>query len=202
MSFRVPPRTGNIDPTSVFDEGCAESRIEELTKLIIAKLTEEDLKAFALSYKKKFEAVPLYPLNATEIRDKFYEKARKEAVKILEQERKNCVEERSQYIKNTLNLIIKQLRLIVYTEHGKGKFYVKKEPLKGVLPKDAPLERDVMYFEGDNAAGIERYQQICRVLGRLGEFQDYEPYMNQELLDLWNEASQLGNIEIVWKDKK
>jgi len=167
--------------------------------MIIAKLTEEDLKAFALKYKKRFEAVPLYPLNQFEIRDKFYEQARKEAVEILEQERKNCVEYRSGYIKNTLNNAIKRLRLEVFTEHGKGTIYVARKVVLVDSGKGLYEERDVMYFE-TYPEGVDKLNRINLTLGQISEFADYIPYMNQECLQLWKEASDLANIGIVRVD--
>jgi len=96
------------------------------TNRIIVKLVEQNLKQFALEHKKRFKPVPPYPYNEIEIRERFYEKAKEEAEKVIEQERKNVVEARKNHMRNTLSLVIRQARLLVFTEHGKGKIIRKK----------------------------------------------------------------------------
>ena len=197
MTFLIEPRSGeNLSPTAVFDGQCAESRLEELTKQIMQIFVHEDLENFAMEHKKAFKPIPLYPLNEAEINEKFYEKARKEAERILSQERRNVVEQRSQYIKNTLNIIIRQLRLLVFTEHGKGKIYLKKEPISGQCHPNNPSEREIFYFE-TYPEGIERYNQIMQQKGRLNEFEDYFAYMTQDLIELYQQASALAELEFV-----
>lgn len=197
-SYLITPRT-DADPTSVFNEKCAESRLEELTKLIIAIYIEEDLKTWAKEHRLKGENVPPYPQD--QIKEKFYEKARQEAIKILEQEKRNVVENRAKYIENTLNIIIKQLRLLVYTEHGKGKVYLKKVPVEGNVGQSNPHERDIMYFE-TYPEGIERYQQIGQQKSRIEEFNDYFEFMNEDLAALYQQASALANVEFVGEKEK
>lgn len=195
--FIIKPQD-NLSPTQVFDEGCAESRLEELTQLIMEKLVEKDLKQFAREHREKHEPVPPYPYNEIQIREIFYEKARAEAIRVLEQERKNVVKARENYIKNTLNHIIRQAKLLVFTADGKiGKIYRKKEPIVGSVPRDSPSFRDVEYFEDDCPAGRERYEQIVRLKGRLAEFNQYSAYMSPELQSLLAEANNLLNLEVV-----
>jgi hypothetical protein len=202
MSYNIEPRSGEtISPTQVFDLQCAETRLKELTQLIIAKFVQKDLENFAMEYKKAFKPVPQYPLNEAEIKQKFYEKARKEAERILEQERRNVVEQRSEYIKNTLNIIIKQLRLLIYTENGKGKIYLKKVPLEGNVGSNSPPFRDILYFE-TYPEGIERCGQIMQQKSRIDEFSDYFQYMPQDLAALYQQASTLANVEFVGEKEK
>ena len=198
MSYLVTPRNSEgLSPTMVFDQGCAESRLKELTNLIIQKFVEEDLKIWAKEHRLKGETVPIYP--SEQIHEKFYEKARREAERILEAERHNVVEQRSEYIKTTLRLTIKRLQFLVMTEHGKGKIYVEKK-----LEPDARgnyKETDVPYFES-YPEGIARLEQIDGVRSRISEFRDYVPYFSdEELKQLWKEALDLASLEIVRKEE-
>jgi len=200
MSYLITPRT-NADPTSVFNERCAESRLEELTKQVMQILIEQDQENFAMEHRKAFkQGFPQYSLNEAEIKEKFYEKAYKEAMRIIDQERRNVVEQRSEYIKNTLNIIIRQLRLLVYTESGKGKIYLKKVPVEGHVGENSPSERDILYFE-TYPEGIERHEQIGRVLSRLSEFSDYIGYASLELQQLYRQAIDL-RPEIISGEKE
>jgi hypothetical protein len=200
QEFIIPP-ADYLEPTQVFDKGCYETRLKQLTEMVLAKLIEQDMKQFALEYKKQFQEIPLYPYEEARVR--FYEKARGEAQKIIEAERHKVVEARKDYIKTTLNLIIRQAKLLVFTDKGKGKIYKKREAIEGVLFKDdTRVFRDVFYFEDDNPAGRERVIQIAHLQSRLGEFEDYVPYMDAELQKLYAEAKNLLDIEVVDADAK
>ncbi len=198
MSYLINPQSGEgISPTQVFDKGCAETRLRELTTNIIQILVQRDVKALALEHKRAFEAVPPYPLKDDEILEKFYKDARKEAERILEAERKNVVDQRAEYIKNTLKIVIRQLQMLVQTEHGKGKLYIERKVVQD--NSGSYRERDVTYFEF-YPEGVERAEQIGRVSEKLSAIRDYIPYLNAELAELWKQASDLANLEIVRKD--
>ena len=195
-NFIIPPRDGKtLSPTQVFDEGCCQSRLRELESLIISILVDEDLKKHAKEHRLKGESVPPYPLDADAIKERFGPRAREEAKRILEAERKACVEARSEYIKNTLNLIIRQARFL--TNNGQGKIYRKRVAIEGTIPPGSDGFRDEFYYEDDCPAGKERYEQICRLRDRLGEFQQYSAYLPNDLQLLLGEANKLLNLEVV-----
>jgi hypothetical protein len=200
MSARSPETLGHAQ---LFDEGCTSSRLKELTQGFIGQYVKEDLKAWALEHKKAFSEIPLYPLNEEEIQNKFYEKARGEALKILEEERKNYVDYLTSYIRTTLQSLIRRLRPLVYGIDEKGKSCKLKIIIERKIVRDDERrtfeERDVQYV-GDNET--ERYNQIVLLQSRLNEFPDYVPYMSQELRELYSEASNLANLEVVRKDAK
>jgi hypothetical protein len=198
-NFMVPPRDGKtLSPTQVFESGCVESRLRELESLIISILVDEDLKKHAKEYRLKGEPVPVYPHDADAIKERFGPRARKESQRILEAERKACIEARSDYIKATLNLVIRQARLL--TNNGTGKIYKKKVPIEGKISPGSDGFMDAFYFEDDSPAGKERYEQICRLRDRLGEFNQYGSYMNAELQGLLEQANKLLNLEVVDAD--
>jgi hypothetical protein len=197
MSFLIQPASGDLSPSVVFDEGCRESRIRELTdKIVNYILLQRELKAWALEHKKRFENIPTYPLQENYAR--LYEEAHKEAVRIVEQERKNVVEARTNYIKTTLNLAIRNLRGLTFTEKGKGKVYIEKK----LVPSYSGCgydERDILYFE-KYPEGEQRFQQISQAISRVSEFRDYLPYFSGELTALWKEFSELESFEFIRVD--
>jgi len=200
----IEPRSGQtLSPNAVFDEGCAETRLKELTLLFITKFAHEDMEKIADEARRAFKPIPPYEHGGdTFLYEKFGEQARKEALKILEAERKAVVEYRAEYIKNTLNIIIRQLRFLVFTDKGKGKIYIKKMQIEGRIGQNAPSEREVSYFES-YPEGIEHLERIGRVLNRLSELNDYVPYLSVELRDHWIQAKALANLETVreWEKK-
>lgn len=198
MSFLIQPASGDLSPSVVFDEGCRESRIRELTdKILHCILQQREEKAWALEHKKRFENIPTYPLQENYAR--LYEEAHKEAVRIVEQERKNVVETRTNYIKTTLNLIIRRLRFLTFTEHGKGKVYVEKK-LVPAYDGYGYDERDISYFE-KYPEGEQIFQQISAAISRVSEFRDYVEYFSDDLKALWKEFSKLESFEFVRVEK-
>jgi hypothetical protein len=185
MSFHIPPQD-NLDPNVVFDKGCAEWHLKDLTQRIIAELALEDMRAMALECKKAFKPIPPYDDSHTQ--DKFYKQARTEAEAILEVERKHVVENRATHIRNTLNRVIRSLQVMVFTEHGKGKFYVEKKLVRDC--HESYIETDVTFFEV-YPEGIERGEQILRVAGQLSDLSEYVPYLSEELSALYTKASNL-----------
>jgi hypothetical protein len=194
MSFHIRPQD-NPDPNTVFDKGAAESRVNELTRVIVGVLVEADGKKWAKECRLAGEPITPYPLvNEGEIMEKFGQEAYEEALKILEQERKNVVAERTPYIKDVLNRVIKRLSFLTWTPHGKGKTYIAK---KFVPDRDGygMEERDIAYFE--TPEGEERQREIDLVRDQLSEFWDYIPYMDADTHKLWDKAYDLANIERV-----
>lgn len=203
--MNIEPRNGfELSPNAVFDEGCAETRLKELTLLFITKFATEDMEKIADEARRAFKPIPPYEHggDSTFLYEKFGEQARKEALKILEAERKAVVEYRAESIKNTLNIIIRQLRFLVFTEHGKGKIYIRKVPIEGKVGQNAPSEREVEYFES-YPEGVEHLERIWRVRNCFTPLNDFVPYMSVELRELWMQARALANLETVreWEKK-
>jgi len=197
MSFLIQPASGDLSPSVVFDEGCRESRIRELTdKIVNYILLQRELKAWALEHKKRFETIPPYRLEENYAR--LYEEAHKEAERIVEQEKKNVVLARTIYIRNTLNLIIRRLRFLTFTEHGKGKVYIEKKFVHADRGSGYD-ERDIPYFE-KWPDGEQRFQQINAAISRVSEFRDYVEYFSDELTALWKEFSELESFEFIRVD--
>ena len=196
MSMRQPE---SVDATRLWDKECVKWRLKELTRYFIEKFVKEDLEKFAMEHKKAWKPVPRYPYNSCDTRDMFYERARGEALKILEAERQAFVDYHAERIKKTLNVVMKRLNFLVFSELGKGKVYVERM----LVPsgEGGYDERDVSYFE-HYPEGIQILQQIEGVKSRLSEFQDYVPYFNKELSDLWKETTELATLEVIWKNDK
>jgi len=207
LEMSISPRSAEtLDHTRLWDEGCVKSFIEETTKNLIEIYSLEDMRAMAMKQKRAFQPVTPYPLSEVEVRDKFYEKAKQEALKILEQERKNYVAFHSDRFKKIISQIIKQLQFLVYyvDENGKpqkGKIIVERKVVLDDVAKGTWIERDMQYFEIYTAEGIERVNQISGVMARLNELSDYIAYGDIELQELYRQALDL-QPEIIWEKKK
>jgi len=194
QKFAVIPQD-NID---TFSQEHYEDRLNHLTNLIMEKLVKEDLKQWVLQHKKKFEPVPPYPYGEIEIRERFYEKARAEAERIIEEERKLFVRKREEHITRHLNLIIKQAKLLVFTADGKGKIHRKRVSIVGSIPAGSPFSfREDFYFEQDNPIGREIYFQIVKLKNAIGSYRQYVPYMSEKVSSLYWEANRLLDLEVV-----
>lgn len=179
-------RDGNeLSPIQVFDSGCAESRVRELTGHIIEEYVEADLKRHAKEYLRNFEPVPPYPLNNAQILEKFGSIARQEALKILEQEKKNIVDFQSPYIKKVLQTYLKQLKFVLFDDQKPFKRY-EEEVWKPDSNGENPRKTVVSYT---------RSEIIHRWTARLTDFSDFRPYLNDELSALWKEADALASQE-------
>jgi hypothetical protein len=192
MSFHIQPQH-DLDPTVVFDKGCAESHLKQLTQAIIEQLKWIDINNRVLEDRKAFKTPSIYPLTETEVYEKFHIEAQAEAEAILEVERKEVVENRANHVKNTLNNAVKTLQFLVYTSKGtKGKVYMERKLVRD--PRTGSFEeRDVQYFES-YPEGEEKFVQICNASRHCG-FGDYVPYMSEELKALWVKYSDLASLE-------
>jgi hypothetical protein len=195
-----PPE--NLCHTYLFDEGCVKTWLTETTNKLISLYAMEDMEKMVDEQRRAFKIVTPYPLNEIDVREKFGEQARKEALKILEEERKNYVNFKSEYIRNVLEQVIKRLRNLVYAVDENGKAFklqmiIEKVPVVGITGPYSSMRDDVYVLDHD----YERLNQIALVRGRLGEFEDYFPYMNEELTALYQHASSLGSLECVRKEE-
>lgn len=120
MSARNPE---SVDYTRLWDEGCVKSWLTETTNKLISLYAMEDMQKMVDEQRRAFKTVTPYPLNEIDVREKFGEQARKEALKILEKERKNYVEFKSPYIKKVVEQVIRRLQNLVYAVDEKGKAF-------------------------------------------------------------------------------
>jgi len=201
MNYHIQPQH-DLDPSVVFDKGCAESHLKQLTQAIIEQLKWIDINNRVLEDKKAFKTPSVYPFSETEIYEKFHKEAQAEAEAILEVERKETVENRANHIKNCLKNAIKTLQFLVYTSKGtKGKIYTERKLVRD--PRTGSFEeRDVAYFES-YPEGVEKLSQISNATLHCG-FSDYVPYMNEEVKALWLKCGDLQSLEcvVVVKDAK
>jgi hypothetical protein len=186
----------NLSPNQLFDPFCVNDRVKHLKNLIIGSLLEQDLKAWALEHKKRFEEVPQYPFNPEE---KFGKQAEQEAWKIIEAERKLLAQRLSPYIKTKCNLAISQLNNIVWTIDEKGKptkhkWYVEEVPNILSHGKDSSPTMDIQYVGDHDFITLER---INRILEHVSEFQEIIPYCDDETKQLYGKALELGSLERV-----
>ena len=177
-------RSGDtISALEVYDSGCAESRVRELTGHIIEEYVAVDLKRHAKEYMRNFEPVPPYPLDNNQIVEKFGSIAREEALKILEQEKKNVADFRSPHIQLILKTYIKQLTYVLLDD---GKPF-----------KTCPEESWCPDYSGTSmqktVTNYSRSQIIDRWEGNLAGEKDFRAYLNPELQALWDEADALAS---------
>ena len=172
-----------ISPLEVFDVGCAESRVRELTGHIIEEYVAVDLKRHAKEYMRNFEPVPPYPLDNNQIVEKFGSIARQDALKILEKEKKNVADFRSPHIQLILKTYLKQLKYVLLDD---GKPF-----------KTCPEESWCPDYTGTSMQKVvtnySRSQIIDRWEGNLAGEKDFRPYLNVELQALWDEADALAS---------
>lgn len=170
-----------MSPTDVFDFGCAESRVRDLTQQRIGELVAVDLKRHAMEYMRNFEPVPPYPLDNAQIFEKFGNIAREEALKILEQEKTNCVAFRTPYIQLVLKTYIKQLKYLLLDDGKPFKTCVEESWCPDY--SGTSMQKTVTSYS--------RSQIIKRWDARLSEFSDFRPYLNPDVEALWREADAL-----------
>jgi hypothetical protein len=179
-------RDGNeLSSIQVFDLGCAESRVRELIDLFIAKFSLEHMRELADKQKRAFQAVTPYPYDDSQKREMFYERARVEAVKILEQEKKNVVDFHSPHIKRMLQTYLKQLRYVLLDDGHPFKVY-SEETMKGDSFGKNPIKTIVSYT---------RSEIIRRWRANLAGYSDFRPYLNPEVEALWKESEALESQE-------
>jgi len=154
-----------------------------LTGHIIEEYVEADLKRHAMEYKRNFEPVPPYPLDNAQIFEKFGSIARQEALKILEQEKKNIADFRSPHIQLILKTYINQLRFVLLDDGHPFKAYSEE-----VWQPDSFGENP-----RKTVVSHSRIEIIRRWDANLGGEKDFRPYLNPELQALWREADALAS---------
>lgn len=187
-------RSGDsIEGMTVFEEGCAKSRVNELVERFAFEMAHEEKRELARAERLKGEIPPSYPYS-NEIMQRFGEKARTKALEILEKERFACIEYRTPYLTMVLKDVRRRLRSLVFDSNGKKhKIFFEKVPVEGSVAIDNPSMRDVR-FVGDH--DFERLNQIEFLKVRFSEFEQYARYMNPELLSLYREVVDLSTFEM------
>jgi hypothetical protein len=196
----------NLSPNQLFDAFCVNDRVKTLKNQIIEKLVNEDLRAWALQHKQRFEEIPPYPLDRDGIENKFGKQAEAEAWKIIEAERKLLAQKMASHIRTTCNSAISQLNNIVWTrdEHGKAvkhKWFIEEVPNTLSHSKDASPTMDIHYVGDHDSQTLER---INRIGERVTEFSELIPYCDAETQQLYGKAIDLCHLERVEvaKEKK
>jgi hypothetical protein len=187
----------NLDHLSVFHEGCVDTRLKELTQYFIGQFATEEMRQMAMEQRKAFKQIDPYPFNQEEVRQKFFDRAKLEAEKILEQERQNLVDFKSDYIKTVLTQAVKSLNQLVYDSTG-AKYKMLVEKAVSPDPSGRWDSRDIVYVGDHNFALLDL---IGKVSGRIKQFNDYRPYLSEELKALFQEADSLSSLEIVRIEK-
>lgn len=196
----IEARAGEtLTHTQVFSSGCVKSRLQDLYKLFIAKYNQEEQKKIRDKAKRAFKSIPPATSIFSELEEKFGVRARKKAFKVLEQERRNYVNHKSEYITKTLKLIIPQLRFLVYVPDEEGKPRKAKIYIQKMTKSDGRGQAricDVCYLESF-PQGIERLAQIGGLRNKLRDFKQYVPYMSNHTFELYCEAQDLASLEMV-----
>lgn len=179
--------------TEVFEKGCAESRVRELTDRYISELALEDMRQMAKAQRLAGEAVTPYPLNRQDTIAKFTEKARMKALETLERDRKTLVDEKSPYITIVLKNCIRQLKNLL-SEEG-GLFFRRTITDKIAIPHThGPNDSSTYYSEASFT-----YDAYLQRASRFSEFAEYSPYFSEDLKALWQECHDLS-LEIARKE--
>ena len=196
----IEARSGeSLTHTAVFVNGCVKSRLGELYRLFIAKFTHEERQKIVDKAKRAFKPIPQDTSIFSDLEEKFGDKARKRAFKVLEQERQNYVDFKSDYINRNLKCIIPQLRFLVFIVDEEGKPRKAKIYIEKIMKSDGKGNSrlvDVCYIENIQQ-GVERLAQIGRVRNKLPDFKEYVPYMKKDTLKLWKEAQDLASLEML-----
>lgn len=168
-----------LSPSQVFDCGCAKTRVQELTELLIGEYALEDMRKLADKQKRAFEAVTPYPY-VDQIRERFFERARQEALRILEVERKNVADFHTPALKRYLETYMKQLRFVL---DDRKPFPVYQE------------ESWNLTLQAKTVTAYSKHEIINRFSHLLQGFVDFRPYLNEELTAMWKEADMLASQE-------
>jgi len=186
----IQPRDGrNLDYIQCFDEGCVKSRKNQLAQAIIANLIKADKNKEVLKAKKQFKPYEGYHINNPQYgREKFSEKALKEAENIIELERKAHVKFREKKLFDRLVFIRNQLRACMFAVDEDGKV-VKATFINQVFDGDHPYHQSSMSFFGER--NIKGMKSIESLLGARHKVAYMIPYANAEIKALWGEIGKL-----------
>ena len=198
-----PRDASSLDYITLWDEGCVKTRRNQLVQGLISKLALEQTHREALQARKEFRTYEGFKLpKGKNLEETFGEQARKEAEKILEQERKNYIDARAERDKSLIVEIARKMRFSTWIVNEKGdpeKLKVIVEHVTKKNHKGDSITRDVQYVADHD---FDRLRQINSLLDRLLQLRPYFPYYPEEIQKLYEEALELGTLEYVRKEKK
>ena len=179
--------------TQVFERGCAESRVRELTDRYISELALEDGRQIAKAQRLAGDPVTPYHLNQQETIATFRGPARVKAFETLEQDRKTLVDAKSPFITIVLKNCIRQLKNLL-SEEG-DLFFRRTFTDKIAIPHThGPNDSSTYYSEASFT-----YDAYLQRASRFSEFGEYLPYLSEDLKTLWQECHDLS-LEIARKE--
>ena len=202
-SMSLKPRdSASLDYTKCFDNGCVKTRLNELIRGFIAKLALEQTHREALKAKKQFKTYEGFKLpKGKNIEERFGEKARKMAEKVLEEEKKNYADSRAEKDKNIIEEIKRKLAFLVWTFDEEGKPTKLKVTVERVTsPTDQGGVHDIMYCGVRGQEGFTRFRQIIMLRNRLEEIRALVPFFKKDIQKLYQEAIDLASLEYVRKE--
>ena len=187
----IQPRDGrNLDYVQCFDEGCVKSRKNQLIQAIIANLSKADKNKEVMRARKQFKPYSDYhPENPQYGREKFGEKARKQAENIIELERKAHVKFREKKLFDRLVFIRNQLKACMFAVDDDGKV-VKATFINKVVDGQTHFHQSSISFFGER--NIEGMKSIESLLGARRKVAYMIPYANPEIKVLWEETTKLA----------
>lgn len=180
--------------TQVFEKGCAESRVKELTERFISEMALEDMRQMAKAQRLAGEPVGMYPLGQQETIAKFSAPARVKALETLEIDRKNCVDAKSPYITKVLKDCIRQLKNLLSESNGQP-FFRRTFTEKLAIPHVHRGNDSSTYY----SEAFFSYEAYLQRASRYWEFTEYSAYFSEELKALWQECHDLS-LEISRKE--
>jgi hypothetical protein len=207
MVLLTPRGSESLDYVQTFDEGCLKTRCNELIQGFISKLEKEEHDKLreeeyrkALEEKKPPKPFHWRELSQGEKTERYFEKAEELAEKVIEQERQNYVDARTERDKKQLEAIMKRLRFLVFTVDEEEKPYKLKIIYEHILKRNSrgDWHKKTIQYVGDHDE--ERLHQINTMKNKLRELKDFVPYYPEEVKELYEEASELATLEVVRKN--
>lgn len=198
MDSRLQPRSiSSLDYSRLFDEGCVKTRLKQLTQGFMTKLEFEEKdklreKEFREALKSKKPPKPFQwrELSQGERNRRYLEKARKEAEKVLELERRAFVKSREQWLLDRLTFIRDKLRMVMFAMDETGKF-VKPTFVSRVVHTGSHSfhENYVTFFGTDKDR--DRMRSINDLRRVLSQVAYMIPYSSDEIKALRKEIGEL-----------
>ena len=197
MSLK-PRDSASLDYAKCYDSGLIKTRRGQLIRGFMTQLELEDQqKAREKHFKKELrlkKPLPTQhwtPLSQGERNDRYFEKAKKMAEKVLEQEKQNYVDARAERDKNIIEEIKRKLRFLVWTVDEEGK------PMKIKVIEERLPNKTIQYVGEHN---FERLHQINMLRNRLEQIRPLVPNLKKDIQKLYEEALDLACLEYVRKE--
>ena len=190
MANLQPRSISSLDYSRLFDEGCVKTRLNQLTQRFIAKFEHDDMLKIADKARRAFKPIPTYKHPIGKKREQMHKRARKEAEKVLELERKAFVKSRERGLFNRLTVIGTRLRMLMFALDETGKF-VKGTFVSRVVHTGGHSyhQNYVTFFGTDQDA--ERMRSINQLKQVLRRDKYMLPYVSPEIKTLWDEIGEI-----------